>query len=83
MCRLLYFYTHISTVLYVISNNSYRRLFPGIFISPLIDMCGCRAVAMTMAFVYATATALSALAPTIGSLYFIYSFLTGNVNELN
>ncbi|KAK2138233.1 hypothetical protein LSH36_3501g00008, partial [Paralvinella palmiformis] len=49
----------------------------GGFISPFIDIYGCRPVAMTFALLYAVATTLSAFAPTIGSLYFIYSALTG------
>ena len=56
-------------------------LFPGGFISPFIDIYGCRPVAMTFALLYAVATTLSAFAPTIGSLYFIYSALTGKASE--
>ncbi|KAK2150220.1 hypothetical protein LSH36_418g02090 [Paralvinella palmiformis] len=51
----------------------------GGFISPFIDIYGCRPVAMTFALLYAVATTLSAFAPTIGSLYFIYSALTEKV----
>ena len=52
------------------------RLISGVSISPLVDIYGFRVV-MSFGFLYATAIALSAVAPTVGSLYFIFRMLTG------
>ena len=62
--------------------NAYHKketchLISGIFISPLVEIYGCRVVVMSFCFLYATAIALPPVAPTVGSLYVILGVLTG------